>query len=764
MVDRLQLLRNVGQFDSVSAGAQLPLAAFTVVYAENGRGKTTLAAILRSLGTGDGDLVVQRRRLGAPNPPSLVVQIDGGAAAVFNGGTWSRTDPDLMIFDDEFVAQNVCAGIIVDPAQRQNLHELILGAQGVALSRTLQQQAVAVEAHNKELRRLADEIDAAARGGLTVDAFCALPPNPAVVLEIDAAQRRVAAAAGSARVEATGEVPVLTLPDFDLAALAALLSRGLPDLAAEAAAQVQSHVARLGAGGERWVSEGVQYQHRLGAAGADACPFCAQDLTGSPVVGHYQAYFSAGYVALKAEIADAQRSIETAHGGDQLAAYERRTREIAAAREFWKTFVATPDYAPDTAAVELAWKAARERVQTLLKRKQSAPLEALAVDAETTALVQAYRQTRATALADAAMLAGRNADIRLVKEEARGANLATLQADLARLQAVAARHGGQAAACAAYLAEKQAKATTEGVRDAARAALDDYRRNVFPTYQDGVNDYLRRFNAGFRLGGVAPMNVRGGSTATYNVVINNVPVSLSGEAGPSFRNTLSAGDRNTLALAFFFASLDADAGRPAKVVVIDDPMSSLDEHRTLHTVQEISRLAGLVRQVIVLSHSKPFLLNVWQSYTGSDQAALQLVRAADGSTLAAWDVNGDLVTDHDRMHAAAVAYLQHGDPAERRSVAASLRTMMERFARVAFPAEFPPGAMLGQLHGLSVQRLGTPREILGPRDTAELRALLDYANLFHHDTNATYQAQLINDAELVDFTRRTLVFITRPRH
>jgi wobble nucleotide-excising tRNase len=50
-LERIQLLRNVGQFDSVDAGARLPLSKLTLFYAENGRGKTTLAAILRSLST-----------------------------------------------------------------------------------------------------------------------------------------------------------------------------------------------------------------------------------------------------------------------------------------------------------------------------------------------------------------------------------------------------------------------------------------------------------------------------------------------------------------------------------------------------------------------------------------------------------------------------------------------------------------------------------------------------------------------------------------
>ena len=60
VINRFQLLRNVGQFDSVAAGANLPLAGLSVVYAENGRGKTTLAAILRSLATGDPIPVAER--------------------------------------------------------------------------------------------------------------------------------------------------------------------------------------------------------------------------------------------------------------------------------------------------------------------------------------------------------------------------------------------------------------------------------------------------------------------------------------------------------------------------------------------------------------------------------------------------------------------------------------------------------------------------------------------------------------------------------
>jgi wobble nucleotide-excising tRNase len=143
--------------------------------------------------------------------------------------------------------------------------------------------------------------------------------------------------------------------------------------------------------------------------------------------------------------------------------------------------------------------------------------------------------------------------------------------------------------CDEYLVEKARKANAEQQRDTARGALERYRQTIFPAYQDAINDYLRKFNAGFRLDRITSQNIRGGSACTYNVLINNQPIAVSGAAPgpgePSFRSSLSSGDRNTLALAFFFASLDQDANLASKIVVIDDPISSLDEHRSLTTVQ-----------------------------------------------------------------------------------------------------------------------------------------------------------------------------------
>ncbi|MEH2549234.1 hypothetical protein V1283_005879 [Bradyrhizobium sp. AZCC 2262] len=103
-------------------------------------------------------------------------------------------------------------------------------------------------------------------------------------------------------------------------------------------------------------------------------------------------------------------------------------------------------------------------------------------------------------------------------------------------------------------------------------------------------------------GRISSVNSRGGSSCTYNVIIDSIAVPLTGNPGePAFKNTLGAGDRNTLALAFFFASLDRDAHLAQKIVVIDDPMTSLDESRSLTTVQELRRQGGASYRALPLA-------------------------------------------------------------------------------------------------------------------------------------------------------------------
>lgn len=758
MLDRIRLIRNIGQFDSVSDGESIALPKLVLIYAENGRGKTTLSAILRSLGSGDPIPISERRRLSALQPPQVVVQPAVGPTINFQGGTWTQPFSNLVVFDDIFVDENVYSGLSVESAHRQNLHELILGAQGVTLGKTFQALVDRNEEHNKTLRAKGDAIPTSVRGTMDADYFCSLQARPAIDEEIQAAERTLAAARDQNAIRNAAAFDTLDLPAFDLTALERLLARDLAALDISAAARVQTHLAGIGPGGEGWVADGMR---RAQSSGSPACPFCAQDLRGSSLVEHYRAYFSSAYEDLKREIGQTLADIDATHGGAVPAAFERGVRVWSERRQFWSKFCDVPDVGLDTAAAARTWNATRDAVRGLLAAKQAAPLERMTVDAAARSAVQTFDEWRMRVEALSQSLQTVNAAIRLVKEQAAAGNPSALAADVVRLKATKARHSPEIAPlCIAYWAEKRAKEVTDAKRIAARNALDTYRRSVFPSYQTAINLYLGKFGAGFRLTNVASATTRAGATCTYSVAIGDVaiPVAASAAAGsPSFRSTLSAGDRNTLALAFFFASLDRDPALKDKVVVIDDPITSLDEHRHLTTVQEIGRLAQQAGQLIVMSHSKAFLCAIWEGADKSCRAAVEIGRDGAGSTLRGWVIHHDLITEHDRRHALLRSYLDSSVP-DNRKVAEALRFVLEKFVRVAYPDYFMPGDMLGKFVNLCQQRMGKPEQILDAVRTQELDDILSYANKFHHETNRAYETEAVNDGELVQFVQRTLTF------
>ncbi|MER9216925.1 AAA family ATPase [Mesorhizobium sp. M0663] len=759
MVQSFRLLQNVGQFDNVSAGAHLPLARFALLYAENGRGKTTLAAILRSLASGNANLILERRRLTAAHSPQVVIGLPGDTA-VFQNGRWSQLVPDVVVFDDRFVSENVYSGMSVDAAHRQKLHELIIGAQGLALNSRLQGEITRIEQHNRQLASSAEAISADIRGRLTIDQFCALEPRDNLTEQIQEAERNLAAARSAREVAQQSVFAAVTLPRFDLEAIERVLALGLEGLENLATERLDEHFAALGEGGEAWVEDGMNRMGHL----PDGCPFCAQPLAGSTLIQHYRAYFSDGYTRLKRDISDAMMIVGGHHNGDAKAAFERSVRVLGEQAAFWSRFMEIPDTTLDTARIVRLWNAAHEAVFLCLSAKSEQPLEMIPLPEDARSAVEAYHTACATLDDLSARLIELNTNILLVKERSAAANLATLSEDLAILRRHEARiMPAMDAACTAYLDEKAAKASTETARAAARAALDNYRGQVFPAYETAINAYLKRFNAGFRLTNVASVNNRSGSAANYAVTIDRqaVPLVPANDADPGFHTVLSAGDRNALALAFFFASLNRDPRLAQKIVVIDDPMTSLDEHRSLTTVREIVRLLGNVQQVIVLSHSKSFLYNLWEETRPGDRSALKVVRDHGSSTLVSWDVSQDNVTEHDRRHALIEQFIRSSVGIDEREVAAAIRPKLEAFLRVAYPTHFPAATLLGPFIGAARQRLGTPDEFMNVADINELEALKDYGNLFHHDTNPAWQTVAINDQQLLDFSQRTIRFTRR---
>ncbi|NOW45016.1 hypothetical protein FHW96_001162 [Novosphingobium sp. SG751A] len=70
-------------------------------------------------------------------------------------------------------------------------------------------------------------------------------------------------------------------------------------------------------------------------------------------------------------------------------------------------------------------------------------------------------------------------------------------------------------------------------------------------------------------------------------------------------------------------------------------------------------------------------------------------------------------------------------------------------------------ALIGPFIGRCVPWVGGANQTFSQVDIYKLRALKDYCNNFHHDTNLAWQTEAINSQELTGFCQRVLAFVRR---
>jgi wobble nucleotide-excising tRNase len=194
---------------------------------------------------------------------------------------------------------------------------------------------------------------------------------------------------------------------------------------------------------------------------------------------------------------------------------------------------------------------------------------------------------------------------------------------------------------------------------------------------------------------------------------------------------LSDGDKDTLAVSFFFARLKDIASLSGRVVVLDDPVNSLGSSRRGLIAGVIRDLVARGAQVIILTHDERLAAMVWQDKILKSVVPLQVERTRSGSRLRQWDAESATQTEYVENYLTLVEYLEHGG--DHRRAAACIRPYVEQRLRHIAPG--PPfqsrdslGVMIGKIRDSKpASRLDRFRKLL-----PELVAINDAVLPSHH--------------------------------
>ena len=760
-LSEVKYIRNIGRFEKGQSVANAIFGRCTLVFGENGWGKSTLADLLRSLTIKNPDIVIGRKTL-AGGPEQKAVVRFGNQQAVFAGGAWSGIRPRIAVYDSVFVNENVFSGDVVTNEHLKNQYGMVVGEEGVRRVRRIVELDNENRQNNLQSRVVEVELDGIVKAigpeGMTRREFLDLEAIADVDAQIEAKEKEVQRASRAKELRGMGEPQLLPVP-MEIEQFREILHTRIEGIAEAAANAVREHITKHGdkergraMTHESWLEVGT------GFVDEKECVFCGQPLDSRTLVDSYAEFFGDAYKTLAADVKVKREAFAYYEKGDYRCLFEGILRQNEELYTYWKE--AGHIERPELDGVEMAindMAAAARLLDAVFVEKQGNLTEESTGEKVETAIA-AWDEGRKKIIRLNTVVETYAAKIKVLKESVDEKELRRFEKELRALETAKRRYEDEAVAQINKLNEHAAtKARIAREKADVKKELNKHGRDITRTLGNTINSYLDRLNAGFKIHYREPNYQGKEPAASYQILINDVPVSPRSTsenlAEASFRNTMSAGDKSTLALALFLAKLNADPALGETIVVLDDPFTSLDNFRRQFTVIEIRKLCGRDAQTIVLSHNKDFLRLLWEKIDQSMIKCVAIQAGAPGmTTIAPYDIESETRPRHitERMK---IEEFVEGEPREAAYIRMSLRTVCENFYRRGDSSLFHKAASLEEIIRILENE---PADHPYNGVIEELRDINEYSRGAHHAEVEDDPSEESSDEELKGFCRRVL--------
>lgn len=309
--------------------------------------------------------------------------------------------------------------------------------------------------------------------------------------------------------------------------------------------------------------------------------------------------------------------------------------------------------------------------------------------------------------------------------------------------------------------------------------IDKDQEDSIEEHKDSINQLLKNFHSMIRIKELDKDNKGKGGSTRLKYVITFIDKQLSVENADDnkhiFENVLSLGDRSALALAFFLSKF-AKANGDNSIVILDDPMSSLDNYRKDATIVEIEKLIDNNYQTIVFSHD-PFFLSDIQKYsilshhTKCFEIEVSYTRSSPLETDSSQYISSQLVErsnyDSHVLHSYHKEYnklfnfVAQSKEEEKVEVARSIRPFLEAHLRFLFPREFDSNVWLGGMI-MMIRSETNPNSHFYDKHgrISQITKINEFSKEFHHADGFDTKIQSLDLQTVQSYAQETLQFVT----
>lgn len=660
MLKRIKKIQNIGRFKSCSAGS-VPFDKITLIFGRNTYGKSTLSDLFSSLSTGNTEAIKSRKTI--PNNQQnqqieLAFEVEGQQNELivkYSNNSWQSplltNDLKISVFDDGFYHNNLFAGRQFTRETKDSFSSFVLGLQGVSKRQEIEkknkQKADATKIRNILDKTIFKDIE-------NLSGFIQLSPSESIdnlQEKIDELRTKYSKLTeqqkNAVKIQERKECRILNWEnDFSeaLQKLNTVLQLSLQSHHIEARQKVADHIKlnfKETEKAENWIRQGLAKNN------GKSCQFCGQSLNNKALelLDIYHQSFDAAYeehdknikyqlkesflLLTKERINSLKIIIES--NNTLLLSYPELedNKKYLSLKEKITLFInKLEEYFTQWAQHQVQFE---EKINILINKKQESPhntLETpqfdilLKLDEEIIKLTQEYNelviQTNRIFQNFKTSVSDESLSQQLVET--------TIQGKMEKRKLQRLELTGQ---CEEYEKLEVIIFTLKKEIPILEGQLLDEQSNYLNQYFDRLNYYFRLFGSNdFQL--EKSLDTRGHKPIYYlKVKFHGVDISEK-----NLDRVFSESDRRSLALAVFWASLSGlnDIEKKNTIVVLDDPVTSFDNHRISSVHREIISISENFRQIILLSHFEQGISTFLNTYQNNKPIRLLLIEKIENSS------------------------------------------------------------------------------------------------------------------------------------
>jgi wobble nucleotide-excising tRNase len=710
MINKVERLVSIGKYRDYSAAGQVNFKKMTLIYGDNGGGKTTLTSIFRSLTTNNPEIV--KSRISTNHIAAQAAQITQiGTPQIFHtfgAAGWTIPVPDIEIFDIHFVNENIYSGFDFNDEHRKQLHQFVIGAQGIAIQNQIEQNKIDKSTSKQNQTTIELQLVQDVGNNLSSDlitSFLTIPATQANGIDqlITDAEARLVTANSNAVIQTLQQLsPIIqintginftsiitdlqaTSQAIQDATLQLLFSSHCQDLAQNSINSPES-----------WLQKGFAYveSKQVVSINEIPCPFCKKTLdANSNILNAYANQFNAAFNSFVERLQIHLKTLQNFNLEAAILAINNINQTNSGNVTSWSIHLPNTIQAPgfNIIADENLLKTDLQDLIASVQHKIQNPTVAVAITTATVfeskileinTNIDSYNQT----------VTAYNTEIAAFRAGIE--SVANVGLEVNRLKRIKKRFETPIATlCSQLIAEKQVLRGLETAYTSLSQQQQTVANTFFSNYQTRINHYLGTvFKTLFRIDNIVHVAPQGRATQGkigYKLTIDGKDISFAPNQPFSAKECLSEGDKSTIALAFFLSKLDIDPNRHNKILVFDDPLSSLDTNRRTYTTGIIKNLFLQMKQVIVLSHNEYFLHEIGKDFGAADKNTLRITEnfAAKASIIDTCNLDDLVKNDYFKHIEALEAFRISPDHAIKDTVLGWLRNVLESHLRFKFYKE-----------------------------------------------------------------------------